>query len=120
MRHVRALSQIALSDDLMQSGERVIPEALADLLGMRIVLRIAEKTEGFDYDLFFRSLAGKFYQTFATREAAYSLYESDTHPAPFIRLNYISPQFGAFYLTYPSVQEGTPMLIAPENRELIW
>ena len=26
----------------------------------------------------------------------------------------------AFYLTYPSVQEGTPMLIAPENRELIW
>lgn len=120
MRHVRALSQIALSDDLMQSGERVIPEALADLLGMRIVLRIAEKTEGFDYDLFFRSLAGKFYQAFATREAAYSLYESDTHPAPFIRLNYILPQFNAFYLTYPSVQEGTPMLIAPENRELIW
>ena len=28
--------------------------------------------------------------------------------------------FDEFYLTYPSVTEGTPMYIAPEDRVLIW
>ena len=38
----------------------------------------------------------------------------------YIRINYVVAQFEEFYETFPSVKEGTPMYIAPENRILIW
>lgn len=44
----------------------------------------------------------------------------DVHPVPFARVNYGVAQFDEFYQAYPTVTEGTPMYIAPEDRELIW
>ena len=45
---------------------------------------------------------------------------TDLHPAGYIRVNSVVAQFEEFYRTYPSVTEGTPMYIAPEDRVLIW
>ena len=42
------------------------------------------------------------------------------HPLPYIRVNYVVAQFDEFYETYPSVREGTPMYVVPEDRILIW
>ncbi len=39
---------------------------------------------------------------------------------PYIRVNYTVAQFDEFYEAFPSVKEGTPMYIAPEDRILIW
>lgn len=44
----------------------------------------------------------------------------DPHPPYYVRINFTAAQFDEFYQAYPSVKEGTPMYIAPEDRNLIW
>ena len=44
----------------------------------------------------------------------------DTHPPYYVRINFTLAHFDEFYKTYPSVTEGTPMYIAPEDRILAW
>ncbi|MBR6706067.1 MAG: hypothetical protein IKI84_05235 [Clostridia bacterium] len=114
------MSRIELADGLMLDGSRTFFEQAADLMGLRLVLDLAEKTEGFDYDLFFRTLAGKFYRSFPTREAALSNYSSDFHPAHFVRANFCLEQVDEFYRTYPAVHEGSGMYRAPEDRICLW
>ncbi|MBQ6233422.1 MAG: hypothetical protein IJJ80_07905 [Clostridia bacterium] len=46
--------------------------------------------------------------------------QSNPHPLPYIRVNFTVQHFDEFYQTYPSVTEGTPMYLAPEDRLLIW
>ena len=43
-----------------------------------------------------------------------------THPPYYARINFTAAHFDKFYESYPSVTEGTPMYIAPEDRILIW
>ncbi len=114
------LSRIELADGILMDGARKLSEEAADLLGLRLVLNMASQTEGYDYDLFFRTLARCFYRGFKTREAAMDNYASDYHPAYYIRVNYTFSQFEDFYRTYPAVQEGTGMYYLPESRESLW
>ncbi len=116
----QSLSRMELADGVSVNGTYVINEAIADLTGLRLTLDLARKTEGFDYDLFFRSLARKYYRSFQTREAALNDYSSNFHPAPYIRINFTFAQTDEFCGAYPSVREGTPMYIAPEMREDLW
>lgn len=114
------LSRIELADGALMDGTRKLSEEAADLLGLRLVLNMASQAEGFDYDLFFRTLARCFFRSFKTREAAMDNYASDYHPAYYIRVNYTFSQFEEFYRTYPAIQEGTGMYYPPESRESLW
>lgn len=42
------------------------------------------------------------------------------HPSPFFRVNFMVQNMDEFYETYPSVVEGTPMYLRPEEREVLW
>ena len=119
-RMSESLSRIELADGTMLDGKSTFFEAAADLTGLKVVLDMAKKTEGFDYDLFFRTLARKFYRSFPTREEALDNYASDGHPAHFVRTNFIFAQTDEFYLAYPAVTEGTGMYVAPEARVSLW
>ena len=120
MHLVENLNGIELTDSTRLDGQKKLTEETADLIAVRVVLDLAAKTEGFDYDLFFRTLAGKFFRSFKTREDAIDNFESDLHPPYYIRTNYTIAQFDEFYRTYPAVREGTGMYYAPEKRESLW
>ncbi len=45
---------------------------------------------------------------------------NNPHPTSYIRVNYTIAQFDEFYEAFPSVTEGTPMYVAPEDRIVIW
>ena len=98
-------------------GSIVWGEAAADLGGMSICLKIAEKEESFDYDLFFRahSLLWLKQTTLIGEQSA--IY--DEHPLSHLRINTTVQQFDEFCETY-SVEEGDLMYLAPEDRILIW
>ena len=120
LRLVEHLNGIELADGFHENGMRVINEAMADLLGLSLTLDLARKTEGFDYDRFFRTMAKTFCTRFASRKEAMNDYESNTHPAQYVRINYTFAQMDEFYSTYPAVTEGRIMYTAPEDRDRIW
>ena len=111
---------ILLSDGYHQSGEQVIDEIVADLGGLALSLDVAKQYENFDYDKFFRAYAYAWYSIIENEEQARESYENDSHPADYVRANYVVQQFDEFYKTYPSVQPGTAMYVSPENRVSIW
>ena len=119
-RLIDNLSSIELADGRMVNGAFNLCEESADLMGVRLTLDMAANKENFDYDLYFRTLARNFFRCFKTREEAMSIYDSDTHPAYYIRANYTLAQYEEFYRTYPVVQEGTDMYYAPEYRRTLW
>ena len=119
-RLVDALNRIELADGVHVNGEHVIYEAAADLLGLRLTLDLAGKTEGFEYDLYCREYGQRYYRSFPTREAALQDYASNLHPAAYVRINFTTAQQDELYATYPAIVEGTPMYVAPENRVSIW
>ena len=49
-----------------------------------------------------------------------SLQDGTPIPPYHVRVNFTLAHFDEFYETYPSVKEGTPMYIAPEERILVW
>ena len=93
-------------------------EAIADMGGMKTVLSSAEKIQGFDYDLFFRSFA-EMWRKVNTLEIEQSYAKQDTHPLAFLRTNITLQQFDKFFETY-GIEEGDGMYIAPEDRILLW
>ena len=105
----------------MLNGRAKVAELLADVTGVSLVLDVAKKTEDFDYAEFFLSYAGYFRTCKPDRDALAAHSRSNhMHPMSYIRINYTAAQFEEFYEAFPSVTEGTPMYIAPENRVLIW
>ena len=114
------LGKIEMLSGFFVNGERVVNEMLADITGLSLSLDLAKKTENFDYDAMFRAYA-RFYQCiYRDRKVMTDVFADEVHPVPYSRVNYVVAQFDEFYKTYPSVKEGTPMYIAPEQRELIW
>ena len=98
-------------------GSLVCGEAAADIGGMAIGLKIAEKSKNFDYDLYFRSHADLWRtQTTLSREQS-TVYNE--HPLMYLRINATSQQFDEFLETY-GVTEGDGMYLAPEDRVAIW
>ena len=100
------------------NGANLTGEIIADMGGLRVMLRLAEKEKSFDYDEFFRAIAENF-AIQGTRE--YGLYRivADNHPEEYLRINVTFGQFDKFAETY-GVKEGDGMYVAPENRLAIW
>jgi len=115
------MNKIEPFDGEMLNGSAKVAELLADVTGVSLALDVAKKTEGFDYAEFFLSYAGYFRTCKPDRDALAAHSRSNhVHPMSYIRINYTAAQFEEFYEAFPSVTEGTPMYIAPENRVLIW
>lgn len=94
-------------------GEKVCDEAFADLMSMGCCLRMLEKRDDPDFDLFFRSYA-KLYASNYTKSMMKEMVE-DEHLPDKERINYVLAQFDEFYDTY-DVDPESPYYVALENR----
>ena len=117
---IAQVSAIEVFDGYYSDGNRQSGEILADLTGMSLTLDMARDIENFDYDAYFRAFAYFFCSYLASREDAVPQSAGDIHPYPYLRINFTVQHFDEFYRTYPSVTEGTPMYMAPEDRILVW
>ena len=100
------------------NGAMIDTEAIADLTGVKCMLRIAADDEKFDYDRFFRTLASNWRTLTSLETEAYSI-EQDSHPLAYLRTNAVVVQFEEFHKTY-GTKEGDGMYLAPERRLEIW
>ena len=82
-------------------------------------LDMVRETENFDYDAYFRAFA-YFFSAYQLREQVSPEGARNIHPYCYLRINFTVQHFDEFYRTYPSVTEGTPMYLAPEERILVW
>lgn len=94
-------------------GKQVKNETYADLMAIKCCLKILEKRENPDYDLFFR--------TFATKNASYVAEQdidnamTDDHLPGRLRVNLILGQFDKFYEIY-DIDESSPYYIPVDKR----
>ncbi len=100
------------------NGTRVQEEATADMGGIKACLELASRQSNFDYDRFFRHLA-KTWASQVTLEREKYLFNVDTHPLAFLRVNVALSQFDEFHNTY-GAKEGDGMYVDPENRIAVW
>ncbi len=100
------------------SGDFVQGEAVADLGGMKCILKICEKKENFDYDKFFRAYASS-WATLSRPETEDYLVMVDEHPLHYLRVNTTAAQFDEFVKTY-DIKPGDGMYITPEDRFGVW
>ena len=99
-------------------GSQIEGEAIADLVAMKILLRIAAKDNAFDYDQFFRNFS-ETWKTITTMQTEYYTLSQDTHPLPYLRVNAVVQQFEEFYDTY-GIRKGDGMYLAPDQRLEVW
>ena len=99
-------------------GAMLDTEAIADLTGVKCMLKIAADEPDFDYDIFFRTLASN-WRTLTTLETEAYCIEQDSHPLAYLRTNAIVVQFEEFHRTY-NTKEGDGMYLAPEYRLEVW
>ena len=92
-------------------------EACADMAGMKCILGIAAQTEGFDYDLFFKSFARLWLDKMDSYYA--NLVILDSHPMDYLRVNCTLQQFGEFSDFY-GIKEVDGMYLAPSDRVAVW
>ena len=104
-------------DGSSYSGVLVQQEIIADMSGMACILRMAEKTEGFDFDRIFRAFAAQ--RRRKMTEASLEKYRIDPHPMDHLRVNMAFAQFPKFQETY-HIQPGDGMYVAPGDRIAIW
>ena len=73
--------------------------------------------ESENYDIFFGSCAKLWF----CYERGADYHQLAYHHSPdYVRVNFTVAHFDEFYETYPTITEGTPMYIAPEDRILVW
>ena len=113
------LSTVTLLDGYKCNGSQVIDEFIADLGGLALSLDLAEEKADFDYVKFFDLSAKVYFQIYPSVEDLIDLYESDAHPADYIRVNLASQQFEEFYNAY-GVKAGDGMYLAPNLRVSVW
>ncbi len=109
---------VAFDDGTPNSGKLVQAEATADMGGIRVMLMLAEKIDGFDYDRFFRAYA-HLWQWVESLQASEQYALSDPHPRCYQRVNVTLQQFDEFLETY-GVKEGDGMYLAPQDRIAVW
>lgn len=98
-------------------GSIMTGEAGADMSGLKVVLKLAEKDPDFDYDKFFRSVADM-WLTKNTLQRVYMMI-NDVHPMGYLRINCTLQQFDKF-LDFYGITKGDGMYLAPEDRVIIW
>ena len=99
-------------------GSQIEGEAIADLVAVKIMLRIAGKEDDFDYDRFFRSFSES-WRTITTTQSEYYTLLQDTHPLAYLRVNAVVQQFQEFYDTY-GIRQGDGMYLPPDKRLEVW
>lgn len=102
---------------VMVNGDNVVTEAAADLCGMQVVLELAGKTEGADYDKFFSIFANVWAS--AVPESSMSQLLVDNHTLDNHRVNVNSQMFDPIYSKL-GVKEGEAMYLAPDKRINVW
>lgn len=105
-------------EDHKVTGETVQTEAIADMGGMKVMMQLASKREGFDYQKFFRSYA-TIWKELSTREYELNILQADVHPLSYLRTNVTVQQFDEFMEAF-DVKEGDKMYLAPEDRVQVW
>ena len=111
-------NKINLYDNNYARGSTVDGEATADMGGIRVMLKLAESIEDFNYDRFFRAAAKTWCeQPFSSSQASSML--SNEHPFPYLRVNVTLAQFEKFYEVY-DIQPGDGMYIPVDERVKIW
>ncbi len=108
----------AFDDGTPYPGNVVQREAIADMAGMKCILKMAEKVEGFDYDAFFLAYA-VMWSRIDTLPKAKQMLTADIHPFNYLRTNVTVQQFDEFMETY-GVKEGDGMYAAEEDRITVW
>ena len=108
-------SKINLYDNKYVQGRQIDGEAMADMGGVAVMLKLAKKIKNFDYDLFFRSYASLW------KEEYYNLssMDRDSHPYAYLRCNVTLAQFDEFVKTY-HLKSGDGMYIPKNERVKIW
>ncbi|HAG69304.1 MAG TPA: hypothetical protein DCL38_04950 [Lachnospiraceae bacterium] len=109
---------VGFDDGTPSNGQMVQTEAIADMAGMKCMLMMAEKIEGFDYDTFFRANA-KLWSRVNTLEATEAMVMTDSHPMHYLRANVTAQQFDEFLEAF-GVKPGDGMYLAPEDRIAVW
>ena len=99
-------------------GQAICGEAIADMAGMKVILRLAEKKEGFDYKTFFISYA-ELWREVSTYETELYRNQFDSHPLNYIRTNAVLQQFDEFLETF-DIKEGDTMYLDTKDRVCIW
>lgn len=113
-------SMTILEDGTKWRGSYTQDETIADIAGVKVVLKIAAKTEGFNYKDFFTSHALG-WKLIATPEKISELAQTDVHPQMYLRCNAVVQLFPEFHETY-GTQSGDRMYLSPERiKELeVW
>ena len=107
-----------LFNDIPNNGANMAGEMIADMGGFRIVTRLAEKDEKFDFE----SLYSNYNYTLAMmveETNARTLVTYDPHPLPHFRVNFTLAQFERFQKTF-GLKEGDGMYLAPNQSLAIW
>ena len=109
---------VAYDDGTPTIGSLVQTEATADMGGIRCLLLMAKKIDGFDYDRFFRAYA-RLWQRVESLESSEASSRSAVHPRCYQRVNVTLQQFDEFFETY-DIKEGDGMYLAPQDRIAVW
>ena len=109
-----------LEDGTKWRGSYTQGETVADIVGLKVILKIAAKMEGFNYKDFFASHALG-WKLVATPEKVSELVQTDVHPQMYLRCNAVVQLFPEFHETY-GTQSGDRMYLLPERiKELeVW
>jgi len=115
---IEYLNTIRIMGDYYVNGSNIDSEIVADTIGLKCALKMAEKEKDFDYKAFF--------EFFSDMNSGINLYsyqistiQNDPHPLDYIRVNVPVQQFEKFYETY-DIREGDNMYLAPEKRLNLW
>ena len=115
---IKYLSNITVWLNGYVNGKRVCGEAIADIAGMKVILRMAEKIPNFNYEEFFTAYS-KRQRCINSEEYEQYLFAMDTHLLQYLRTNTVVQQFEEFFETF-DVKEGDTMYLSPKKRVSIW
>lgn len=93
-------------------------EAIADIAGMKVILKMTEKISDFNYEEFFTAYA-KSWRSITTEEYEQYLFAADTHLLDYLRTNTVVQQFDEFFETF-DVKKGDTMYLSSKKRINIW
>lgn len=115
---IKYLSNITVWLNGNVNGKMVCGETIADIAGMKVILKMAEKIPDFNYEEFFTAYA-KRWRSIRSEESEQYYFATDTHLLDYLRTNIVVQQFEEFYETY-DVKKGDTMYLSPKKRINIW
>ncbi len=105
-------------DGLQVNGSLTLTENIADLGAINTITSFFEDDPE-QLDELFRSFAALWAAKY-TDETLHALIDTDVHSPNQVRVNATIRTVDCFYETYPEIQEGDAMYLAPEDRVRIW